>query len=556
MERNEADTISSKVEHLEAELVAMRTKLDQEVEQRHAQGRNMDLTMERNEADTISSKVELVAMRTKLDQEVEQRHAQGRNMDAQLLEAKKQLESLNVRERQLQQKTRELLRTSEQQVVVLRAQLASSSSSSSSLEAGTTATAASGPATRGAGLRAPPKAGPKRVREEEEEEPETSHSPPSSKKLRLRQTVTLLEEGDGGMEGEDEMDRPDSVDNSQEIPEVGFPVLGTEESEDVGVSQSVPSDQVIPQAAPQGRDVIVIDTDSESHESKESEEEEEEEEEEKEEEEEDDEYKEEDDEDTGDGGMGGEGSNDGSGGAEEEEEEEEGAMSSEDSQPVKEEENLGAASSDCSSRPSSHSGEGSSSAVEPLPPREMLYPQPSSTTSSPAPPTSSLTPRPPRLYIQPPTPELGPPHAQRQSSQLRRPSVGRGPQLTPGIGSMQHFFDDDDRMVPSTPTLVVPHRTDGFAEAIHSPQVAALSTRFRFGPPEDLLPQSSGHSDLGQLASHGDSSSAPRRPLVGHAQSSSLASRGPAFRGRGDGRTTLIRRGVTFSRAGRGGVPQ
>ena len=57
----------------------------------------------------------------------------------------------------------------------------------------------------------------------------------------------------------------------------------------MGVSQSVPSDQVIPQAAPQGRDVIVIDTDSESHESKESEEEEEEEEEEKEEEEEDDE---------------------------------------------------------------------------------------------------------------------------------------------------------------------------------------------------------------------------------------------------------------------------
>lgn len=66
---------------------------------------------------------------------------------------------------------------------------------------------------------------------------------------------------------------------------------------------------------------------------------------------------------------------------------------------------------------------------------------------------------------------------------------------------MQHFFDDDDRMVPSTPTLVVPHRTDGFAEAIHSPQV---STRFRFGPPEDLLPQTSAsHSDLGQLASQG-----------------------------------------------------
>uniref|UniRef100_A0A3B4G672 Nucleoprotein TPR n=1 Tax=Pundamilia nyererei TaxID=303518 RepID=A0A3B4G672_9CICH len=93
---------------------------------------------------------------------------------------------------------------------------------------------------------------------------------------------------------------------------------------------------------------------------------------------------------------------------------------------------------------------------------------------------------------------------QRQASQLRRPSSGRGPQLTPGIGSMQPFFDDDDRMVPSTPTLVVPHRTDGFAEAIHSPQVAGLSTRFRFGPPEDLLPQTSAsHSDLGQLASQG-----------------------------------------------------
>ncbi|CAL8346974.1 unnamed protein product [Merluccius merluccius] len=345
--------------------------------------------------------------------------------------------------------------------------------------------------------------GPKRVREEEEEEPETSHTPPSSKKLRLRQT----EEGDGGMEGEveDEMDGPDSVDDSQEIPDVG----AEEESEDVGVSQSVPSDQVTPQASTQGRDVIVIDTDSESRESKESEEEEEEEEKEDEEEEEEDDDEE------------------------------------------------------------------------------------------------------------------------RQSSQLRRPSVGRGPQLTPGIGSMQHFFDDDDRMVPSTPTLVVPHRTDGFAEAIHclgngvrlvpsSPQVAALSTRFRFGPPEDLLPQSSGHSDLGQLASQGvtvfseslpldsgdnmasqsvpmvtassgmvagddevfmeqegeghqvsseshpdsessgqqsedaalpstsqdpDSSSAPRRPLGGHPQSSSLASRGPAFRGRGEGRTTLIRRG-------------
>uniref|UniRef100_A0A4W6E9Y9 Translocated promoter region, nuclear basket protein n=1 Tax=Lates calcarifer TaxID=8187 RepID=A0A4W6E9Y9_LATCA len=148
------------------------------------------------------------------------------------------------------------------------------------------------------------------------------------------------------------------------------------------------------------------------------------------------------------------------------------------------------------------------------PTRDPVHLPPTASCSAPSP-SSSLTPRlphprrpthslPPRLYIQPPAPELGPPHTQRQSSQLRRPSVGRGLQLTPGIGSTQHFFDDDDRMVPSTPTLVVPHRTDGFAEAIHSPQVAGLSTRFRFGPPEDLLPQTSAsHSDLGQLASQG-----------------------------------------------------
>uniref|UniRef100_A0A8C6PVK6 Translocated promoter region a, nuclear basket protein n=1 Tax=Nothobranchius furzeri TaxID=105023 RepID=A0A8C6PVK6_NOTFU len=147
------------------------------------------------------------------------------------------------------------------------------------------------------------------------------------------------------------------------------------------------------------------------------------------------------------------------------------------------------------------------------PPRDSIQlPLMSSSAHSPS--SSSLAPRlphtrrpphalPPRLYIQAPAPELGPPHTQRQSSQLRRPSSGRGPQLTPGLAPMP-FFDDDDRMVPSTPTLVVPHRTDGFAEAINSPQVAGLSTRFRFGPPEDLLQQASAsHSDLGQLASQG-----------------------------------------------------
>uniref|UniRef100_A0A7N8Y5C6 Nucleoprotein TPR n=1 Tax=Mastacembelus armatus TaxID=205130 RepID=A0A7N8Y5C6_9TELE len=85
---------------------------------------------------------------------------------------------------------------------------------------------------------------------------------------------------------------------------------------------------------------------------------------------------------------------------------------------------------------------------------------------SPRRPTQQL---PPRLNIHPaPASELGPP-AQVQRIPVRRQSVGRVPQLTPGfICTNQHFFDDDDRMVPSTPTLVVPHRSDGFDQAIHT----------------------------------------------------------------------------------------
>uniref|UniRef100_A0A8D3CA17 Translocated promoter region a, nuclear basket protein n=2 Tax=Scophthalmus maximus TaxID=52904 RepID=A0A8D3CA17_SCOMX len=273
-----------------------------------------------------------------------------------------------------------------------------------------------------------------------------------------------------------------------------FPVLA-EEDEDIeeeGVSQSVPSYELSSQGSAIIRDVIVIDTDKKQEDEGEEEEEEEEDEGEEEEEDEDDE------DDAADSGMrGGDESNEKSEDPEDEGEEEDPSEAPNTQEDV------------C--------GEGSSSATsESDPTREPVHLPPTSSSCAPSPSlSSSLTPRlphprrpthslPPRLYIQPPAPELGPPHTQRQTSQLRRPSVGRGLQLTPGIGSTQHFFDDDDRMVPSTPTLVVPHRTDGFAEAIHSPQVAGLSTRFRFGPPEDLLPQTSAsHSDLGQLASQG-----------------------------------------------------
>ncbi|XP_034744113.1 nucleoprotein TPR-like isoform X2 [Etheostoma cragini] len=364
--------------------------------------------------------------------------------------------------------------------------------------------------------------GSKRGREDEEEEsrPESSHTPPTTKKLRLKPTIALQMEGDEEIEGElrDEGERQDSPEDSQELPEDCYPVLAEDDEDIEEVSQSVPSDIMSSQSPAIIRDVIVIDTDSESRESKDGEEKQEDEGEEEEEEEDEEEegYKEEeedddDEDDAGDSGIRGrEESN------EESREAEEGAGEDEPSESTNAEDNVCGASSD-SQRPSepSHSNEGSSSATsESEPPRDPVHFPPTSSPSAPSP-SPSITPRlphprrpphplPPRLYIQPPAPELGPPHTQRQSSQLRRPSVGRGPQLTPGIGSMQHFFDDDDRMVPSTPTLVVPHRTDGFAEAIHSPQVAGLSTRFRFGPPEDLLPQTSAsHSDLGQLASQG-----------------------------------------------------
>uniref|UniRef100_A0A3Q3XS22 Uncharacterized protein n=1 Tax=Mola mola TaxID=94237 RepID=A0A3Q3XS22_MOLML len=140
---------------------------------------------------------------------------------------------------------------------------------------------------------------------------------------------------------------------------------------------------------------------------------------------------------------------------------------------------------------------GSNSATsETNPQRDSVHlaPAPSSLTPCLTHPRRPPHPLPPRLYIQPPAPELGSLHTQVKYVLV----------TWHFCVLQQHFFDDDDRMVPSTPTLVVPHRTDGFAEAIHSPQVAGLSTRFRFGPPEDLLPPTSAsHSDLGQLASQG-----------------------------------------------------
>uniref|UniRef100_A0A8D2ZH92 Nucleoprotein TPR n=1 Tax=Scophthalmus maximus TaxID=52904 RepID=A0A8D2ZH92_SCOMX len=251
-----------------------------------------------------------------------------------------------------------------------------------------------------------------------------------------------------------------------------FPVLA-EEDEDIeeeGVSQSVPSYELSSQGSAIIRDVIVIDTDSESRESKEEEEKQEDEGEEEEEEEEDEgeEEDEDDEDDAADSGMrGGDESNEKSEDPEDEGEEEDPSEA-----PNTQEDVCGASSdSQHASEPAQSSSSSATSESDPT--REPVHLPPTSSSCAPSPSlSSSLT---PRL-----------PHPRRPTHSLP-PSTVR-----------------NQLMVPSTPTLVVPHRTDGFAEAIHSPQVAGLSTRFRFGPPEDLLPQTSAsHSDLGQLASQG-----------------------------------------------------
>lgn len=145
-ERIETETrqqLNNKIEHLEAELASMKARLEQEVAQRHALGRTMDVCR----VYTLKAFV-LAYTHTSATGECLLCHAVTR-LQAQLLEAKKQLETQNT----LQQKTRELLRGSEQQVVVLKAQLASASASSS--EAGATSSNTATPAGRATSLRAP-----------------------------------------------------------------------------------------------------------------------------------------------------------------------------------------------------------------------------------------------------------------------------------------------------------------------------------------------------------------------------------------------------------------
>uniref|UniRef100_A0A3B4E2R3 Nucleoprotein TPR n=1 Tax=Pygocentrus nattereri TaxID=42514 RepID=A0A3B4E2R3_PYGNA len=128
-------------------------------------------------------------------------------------------------------------------------------------------------------------------------------------------------------------------------------------------------------------------------------------------------------------------------------------------------------------------------------------------SSAPRPPQSPRRPQhplPPRLNVlAPPTQELGPP-AQVQRIPVRRQTSARSLQLTSGVAGsapQQHFYEEEDRMVPSTPTLMV-HRSDCFNETVNSPQVAGVP-RFGFGLPDDVPQASSTHSDMGLLAAQG-----------------------------------------------------
>ncbi|XP_041861765.1 translocated promoter region b, nuclear basket protein [Melanotaenia boesemani] len=354
----------------------------------------------------------------------------------------------------------------------------------------------------------------KRPREEEESSnvvtdteatQEDNSRAPIPKKLRIIQRVDpeeeMLAEENAEAEGVVPTGSQDGAEASQTDQ---FSTL--EEGDEGAASQSITGDQEVTRTQNETPDqmqqeviIILTDTESEDDQEEEDEEEEEQEYEEEDEEEEDEEEDEEDEEEEeeDDGGMGeeGEDSNEGSGDGNEayEGDDTEGADVTDPG--TETEESLGA--SDSTQRPAdSQTPSFEGSTMEAFSTEQPIT---SSGTRMPQSPRRPMHQLPPRLNIHPaPTSELGPP---AQRIPVRRQSVGR---LTPGMpGSAQHFFDEDDRMVPSTPTLVGPHRPDGFDQAIHSPQVAGVP-RFSFGSSGEM-PQtsSSSHSDLGQLASQG-----------------------------------------------------
>ncbi|XP_035380375.1 translocated promoter region b, nuclear basket protein isoform X1 [Electrophorus electricus] len=352
----------------------------------------------------------------------------------------------------------------------------------------------------------------KRPREEEPESlgleaelQEEPSEPPISKKLRVQRLgleEEILAEDSAEAESLVPLESQDTPDIAEELE--NYPSLEEVDVEPT-VTRSIPVELLLTQRPiaahsqeEPGEKVIVIITDSESEEEQEETDEEEqdyeeEEDEEEEEEGEDEEEEEEDDDDEGGIGDEGEESNEGSGSGDPNEgyegDDQEGPEATDPG--TEREESLGTV--DAAQRVADSQTSSLESST-----LESFSPEPPITSSAPRPlpsPRRLQHPLPPRLNIlAPPTQELGPP------VQVQRVPVRR--QLTPGPASSALFSEEDDRMVPSTPTLVVPLRSDGFSDAIHSPQVAGVP-RFGFGLPDELPQTSSSHSDLGQLASQG-----------------------------------------------------
>ncbi|XP_055043154.2 translocated promoter region b, nuclear basket protein isoform X1 [Misgurnus anguillicaudatus] len=353
----------------------------------------------------------------------------------------------------------------------------------------------------------------KRPREEEQEsmsaDTQSQDEPnetPICKRVRIYR-VELDEEGLAEESTEAESVVPGE---SQDAPDAGlFQTTYTLEMMDEmpGPSQSVPGDQLLPHPSeshrsPEGpeHNVIVIGSDTDSEEDREETDEEEEEPDYGEEDEEEDD---EDDDEDEDGGIGeeGEDSNEGSGSRDGDE-----AYEGDDTEGpdptdpgTETEESLGATDS------TQRLADSQSTSFE-IDTFEAFGADPPVTSSAPRPPQSPRRPQhslPTRLNVSVSSAqEFGQP-AQVQRLPARRQSVGRGLQPITGMSSsaQQLLFEDDDRMVPSTPTLLPP-RSEGYAEAMHYQQVAGV-TRFRFGSSDDVPQTSSSHSDLGQMPSQG-----------------------------------------------------
>ncbi|CAH1773591.1 unnamed protein product, partial [Owenia fusiformis] len=115
-----------------------------------------------------------------------------------------------------------------------------------------------------------------------------------------------------------------------------------------------------------------------------------------------------------------------------------------------------------------------------------------------APPSTTESAQAPSQQPQPVPPRQLPAALMRVPVRTERlPSVGR----TQGNTFAQAPFEEgDDGIVPSTPTLFVPKRNDGFAEAVSSPLMPLGSSSFTFGRESLNL---AAQTDMAQLVSQG-----------------------------------------------------